>query len=67
MNMKYYWPLNILFIILAMVVLTLFTFEVIGKQQYFWGTLAVIAYGYVVWSKNDKYRKKYKKAVKAAD
>lgn len=62
MNMKYYWLLNILFIILAIGILTLFTFEIISSQQYMWGTLAAIAYGTVIWTMNDKHRKKHKKA-----
>lgn len=67
MNMKYYWPLNILFMVLTIGILTLFTMEIISDKQYLWTTLGTIAYGSVVWTMNDKHRKKYKKAVRAAD
>ena len=62
MNMKFHWPLNILFMILALGILTLFTMEIITVKQYMWSTLGIIAYGTVIWTMNDKHRKKYRKA-----
>ena len=67
MNMKYYWPLNILFMVLAIGILTLFTMEIISSRQYMWGTLAAIAYGYVIWTMNDKFKKKHKRTAGATD
>lgn len=62
--MKYYWPLNILFMVLTIGLLTLFTLEIVSAKLYLWGTFGVVAYGYVVWTMNDMHRKKHKRTVR---
>ncbi|WP_169516138.1 hypothetical protein [Jeotgalicoccus psychrophilus] len=65
--MKYYWPFNILFMILTIEILTLFTMEIISAKQYLWGTSGTVAYGFVIWTMNDKHRKKHKRTARASD
>ena len=56
-----------MFMILTIEILTLFTMEIVSAKQYLWGTSGTVVYGFVIWTMNDKHRKKHKRTGRASD